>query len=187
MTAPCLDCTKIVAEHGDFLFHLAFRKLRDKHLAEDIVQETFLAAIKNQASYNGEGSIKGWLASILSNKVIDYVRKAVRETPLPEDTDQLSNIFTRFGTWSSWFFQRWNIPPDQGVEHQQLGCALMKCIDKLPTKLRLIFLARHQDDLDSGEICEKLEISQASLDTSMFRARLLLRQCLNNNWFKEGR
>ena len=67
-------------EHGDFLFRFALIRLRDPQKAEDAVQETFLAALKGGQNFAGRSGEKRWLAGIWKNKIIDYFRKASRET-----------------------------------------------------------------------------------------------------------
>ena len=66
-------------EHGDYLYRFALTRLRDQHLAEDAVQETLLAAIKNSAGFTGKSVARTWLTGILKHKIIDIMRRAQRE------------------------------------------------------------------------------------------------------------
>jgi RNA polymerase sigma-70 factor (ECF subfamily) len=186
MNSPCFDSDELVKEHGDFLFRFAMRKVGDRFIAEDMVQDTLISAIRSQASFKGDSNIRTWLVSILKNRIIDHIRKNSRETPLPENEDDLGGIFTTFGTWSNWVFQRWS-SPEADIDNSRMLVALERCISKLPTKMRAIFLCRHAKDSDSHEICAELQISQSVLDTNMFRARLLLRSCLDKNWFNKDK
>ena len=79
-----IDPTVWVDEHGDYLFRYALMRLRDETLAEDLVQETLLAAIQSLASYGGKSTERTWLTSILKHKLVDFYRKSSRETPLDE-------------------------------------------------------------------------------------------------------
>ncbi|MHC4945232.1 MAG: RNA polymerase sigma factor, partial [Planctomycetota bacterium] len=74
-----------VDEHGDALYRFAITRLKDPEAAEEIVQETFLAALKAKDSFKGRSSERTWLIGILKNKVIDHFRKMSRERPV---TDQ---------------------------------------------------------------------------------------------------
>ena len=74
------DPGRWVEEYGDYLFRYALMRLRDPSRAEDMVQETFLAALKGGRSFAGRSAEKTWLVGILKNKIADYFRKASRET-----------------------------------------------------------------------------------------------------------
>src|SRR5262245_47586465 len=74
------DPERWVEEHGDYLFKYALSRLRDPAKAEDMVQETFLAALKGGKNFQGRSSEKSWLVGILKNKICDSYRKASRET-----------------------------------------------------------------------------------------------------------
>jgi RNA polymerase sigma-70 factor (ECF subfamily) len=74
------DPEQWVELHGDYLFKYALARLRDPARAEDMVQETFLAALKGGKSFAGRSAEKSWLVGILKNKICDHYRKASRET-----------------------------------------------------------------------------------------------------------
>ena len=65
-----------LSDHGDYLYRFALARLRDSHLAQDVVQETFLAAIKSP-SFAGQSSARTWLTGILKHKIIDLMRKKI--------------------------------------------------------------------------------------------------------------
>src|ERR1700678_245256 len=70
--------TRWVDDHGDYLFNFALGQLRDPNLAEDLVQETFLAALKSQNNFSGRSSERTWLVGILRHKIYDHLRMARR-------------------------------------------------------------------------------------------------------------
>src|ERR1043166_5225135 len=78
--AALSDPERWVDEHGDYLFKYALSRLRDPARAEDMVQETFLAALKGGKNFQGRSAEKSWLVGILKNKICDSYRKASRET-----------------------------------------------------------------------------------------------------------
>src|SRR6516165_7142061 len=78
-TVKLSDPERWVEEHGDYLFKYALSRLRDTARAEDLVQETFLAALKGAREFQGRSSEKSWLVGILKNKIYDCYRKAGRE------------------------------------------------------------------------------------------------------------
>ena len=77
-----------LAEHGDYLYRFALVRLRDPYKAEDAVQETLLAAMLNP-SYVGKSAPRTWLVGILKHKIIDLMRRQVREQPLGDMAEDL--------------------------------------------------------------------------------------------------
>src|ERR687896_2486187 len=73
-----------VDQHGDYLFKYASFRLRDSAAAEDVVQETFLAALKAYEKFEGRGSERTWLVGILKHKITDHFRRLAREAPIGE-------------------------------------------------------------------------------------------------------
>src|SRR5215469_17851973 len=71
-------------EYGDALFSFAMLRVRDRSTAQDIVQETFLAALKARQSFAGRSTERSWLFGILRNKLVDYYRLQSREFALLE-------------------------------------------------------------------------------------------------------
>ena len=80
------DPERWVEEHGDYLFKYALVRMRDAARAEDLVQETFLAALKGGKQFAGRSAEKTWLIGIMKNKIADYFRKASRETSFSDLT-----------------------------------------------------------------------------------------------------
>jgi RNA polymerase sigma-70 factor (ECF subfamily) len=92
-----------VDQYGDYLFRYAMLRLRDRSTAEDLVQETFLAALKDRGSFSGNSSESTWLVGILKHKIADHFRHQAREVPL-EDTDLREqpdpSLFDGSGRWA---------------------------------------------------------------------------------------
>ena len=84
-----LDPDSWVDEHGDALFRYALFRIHDAQVAEDLVQETFLAAIRGKDKFAGRSSVKTWLFGILKHKIIDHIRKISRERP-EEDIEAIA-------------------------------------------------------------------------------------------------
>ncbi len=61
-------------KHGDYLFRYALIRVSQRDIAEDLVQETFLAALKSYATFDGNSSIRTWLTGILRHKIMDHFR-----------------------------------------------------------------------------------------------------------------
>ena len=73
------DPTQWVDLHGNYLYHFALGRLRNPELAENAVQETFLAALEGKEKFSGRSSERTWLSGILKHKIVDHFRKKYRE------------------------------------------------------------------------------------------------------------
>jgi RNA polymerase sigma-70 factor (ECF subfamily) len=169
-------------EHGDFLYRFALARLRDPHQAEDVVQETFLAAIKS--NFSGDSAPRTWLTGILKHKIIDVMRKSVREVAASDlVTDEDANIDEFFDEKGHWIDkpQAWDIPED-ALEQKQFLSILQTCMDKLPAKSAQLFMMRDVHETDNEEICKELSISTTNAWVMLYRARMGLRKCLEINW-----
>ena len=191
-TTP-IDATAWVDDHGDFLYRYAVVRLRDDSIAEDVVQETLLAAIQSITSYSGKATERTWLTSILKHKIIDHFRKSVREVPIDEsDTDMsgFDKFFERDDEWTGHWSNDlqpydWNMSPEAALQENEFFKVLQNCMSKLPARVAGVFALREMDGLDSSEICEALCLTASNFWVMMHRARMSLRRCMESNWFKK--
>ncbi len=195
-TAPRLsDPERWVEEHGDYLFKFALVRLRDQTRAEDMVQETFLAALKGGQSYAGRSAEKSWLVGILKHKILDYYRKAARETSFTDlefYSDEESDRFIPDGLFKDgWIHDagrelgpmEWSSDPGASLDSQAFWKTFHDCSSKLPRNISAVFTLREVDGVESKEICKLLNISENNLWVMLHRARMALRHCLETNWF----
>jgi RNA polymerase sigma-70 factor (ECF subfamily) len=182
-----------VDDHGDFLFGFALSRVRDRSLAEDLVQETLLAAIQSRNSFEARASERTWLCGILKHKIIDYFRKSSREVGLsPEEADMTSYDYLfqsegpAKGHWTAESKPTvWQTDPEKVLEHSEFRGILSHCLGELPTRIANVFVLREMDGYDATEVCGFLNISPSNLWVMMHRARLHLRRCIDVNWFKK--
>ncbi len=172
--------------YGDALYRHAYFRLRDEMLAEELVQETFLAALKSRQRFAGKSSEKTWLIGILKHKIVDHLRKVIREQPQNEVFQELDDIHLEsFDGKGHWKFDvsRWN-DPDAALEQQRFWTTLEACVARLPGRMATLFILREIDGLDSDTICKELKLSSTNnLWTMLSRMRMRLRQCLEQQWF----
>ena len=179
-----------VEAHGDYLFKYALTRLRDPAKAEDMVQETFLAALKNFKSFQGRSSEKSWLVGILKNKIFDYYRKANRETSFTDlefYSGEEGDRFVADGPFKDgWIHElgprEW-ANPGASLDNDIFWKTYRDCSDKLPKNISAVFNLREVDGLESKAICQMLNISESNLWVMLHRARMALRRCLEVNWF----
>ena len=171
---------RIQAEHA-YLLRFARARLRDHHSAEDLAQETLLAALKGAPRFEQRSSLRTWLTGILKHKIIDLQRRGGRELNISAllddsefpDVDSLVDDDSR-GTWPA---AEWGDPVDQLERKQFLRC-LHACLEKLPPNQQRAFVLREMLDRDSDEICRMLGVTTGNLWVMLHRARAALRQSL---------
>lgn len=180
-----------VDEHGDYLYSYALLRLRDRELAEEIVQETFLAALKACHNFAGQSSERTWLVGILKHKIIDHFRRASRERLVAnfEVSSSDDELFRKSGEWAGHWTQEgapkeWANDPSQVVEQKEFGEIFNRCLGQLPPRLAEAFTLREIKGFSSEEICEILAISANNLWVMLHRARALLRRSLEVNWLE---
>ncbi|MBI4557093.1 MAG: sigma-70 family RNA polymerase sigma factor [Candidatus Hydrogenedentes bacterium] len=185
-TSPVVDPGEWVDAHGDVLYRYALARVQRPDVAEDLVQETFLAALKCKDRFQGRSSERTWLTGILRHKILDYYRSRSRGLP---ETDQVSHE-----DWLGDFFDEngsWNKPPDPHaihpeslVERKEFWEVFDSCLDELPVRARDAFVRRVVEDEDIDMICKTLEVTATNLYVILFRARTQMRHCLTLKWFQ---
>lgn len=180
-----------VDEHGDFLFRFALLRVNSRELAEDLVQETFLSALKSYKNFNRRSSLRTWLVSILKNRIIDHYRKTSAHTTLTESdlksADENADFDER-GRWREGHGpDEWDLQPDRHVQQNEFMAILRACLKLVPALAANVFSLREIDGMDSKQICKDLNISQSNLWVLLHRARKSLRNCLERNWFAGGK
>jgi RNA polymerase sigma-70 factor (TIGR02943 family) len=179
-------------QHGDCLYRFALFRLHDSSVAEDVVQETLLAALQAYHSFAARGSERTWLVGILKHKITDHYRRVGRETlvsQFEEESLEHNEFFRQEGEWVGHWEQdraplEWKATPEDLVEQGEFFEVLSRCLSPLPERIRAAFTLREVDGVKSEEICDVLGVSANNLWVMLHRARLHLRRCLELNWFK---
>jgi len=171
-----------VDRYGDQLYRYALIRLRDPSLAEEVVQDTFLSALKAIDQFQGRGDFGAWLMGICKRRVIDVLRARSRTTHIEADedsTDPAERLFDRTGKWRVDPGQ-WLTTPDREVERAEFWRMLDKCLQKLPPRHAALFTLRELDGLSTEELCNEFGITRSNLWVILHRARLALADCLRN-------
>ncbi len=166
--------------YGDILYRFALLRVKDSSAAEDIVQETFLAALGAYKNFEGHSTLRTWLIAILKNKSVDHIRKKVKEQG-SDKMEYLANVvdenFDRQGEWPLRCC-KWYDTPMKLYAHKELMDTLCKCLSKLPSRLSEVFIMREIDGHNTKEICEALNITSTNCWVMLHRARRRLRACI---------
>ncbi len=181
-----MDPEKWLDEHGDCLYGFALLRVRKPEVAEDVVQETLLAAMRSKDRFEGKSSVRSWLVGILKYKIIDYFRKLARETSFTDlkslDDEQSGKFEDNY-----WIHKlgpmKWRADGETAMDRHEFWTTIQSCLSKLPPRIADVFMLREMDDQSTDEICAALTISQSNLWVMLHRARMALRECLEINWF----
>lgn len=158
---PCLEI--LIARHKKRVFSYIMMVVRDRHLAEDIFQDTFIKVIQTlkRGSYNDEGKFLPWVLRIAHNLVIDHFRR-VKRMPLVdagEDFDIFSVLTLRQGN------------AEDKIVKKQIRTDIRKAIEKLPSEQREVLIMRHYMDMSFKEIADT---TNCSINTALGRMRYAL-------------
>jgi RNA polymerase sigma-70 factor (ECF subfamily) len=179
-----------VKTYADYLYSLALIKVGNKETAEDLVQETFLSAYKAKDTFKNESSEKTWLTAILKNKIIDHYRK---KDVLKDVSGYISDTNEGFDEHffdaqnGHWLVESeplaWKELADAKVNSNEFNKIIQYCIQKMPTKLVPVFVAKFLDEAESDFICKEFNITSSNYWVIIHRAKVLIRSCLEKNWF----
>lgn len=178
------DLENWVNEYTPDLYKWAYYRTSSSETAKDLVQETFLAASERIESFKGDSSPKTWLFSILNHKIIDYYRKNVNK-PIAIENFTMSSYFDDDGNW-----QQEKRPKDWGddeshlLDNDDFQKVLQKCLDALPKQWSLCVKLKYLTEKSGEDICQELGIAPTNYWQIVHRAKLQLRNCVENNWFK---
>ncbi|APW58480.1 sigma-70 family RNA polymerase sigma factor [Pasteurella multocida] len=161
------------------MLKFATLQLKDPILAEDVVQEAFVSALKNIESFKRQSALKTWIFAILKNKIIDYLRvnhRFVVESELITDEDE--NSFFDGGRWRKEYAPSRLQENENTVYSEQFWGLFEVCLTRLPALQAKVFMMREYLELTSEDICSTEQITTSNLHVLLYRARLQLQHCL---------
>lgn len=173
-----------VEKYGDYFLYFTLSKVSDREVAKDIVSETFLAGLKSKANFEGRSTEKTWLISILNRKIIDHYRKinstkGKAEVKIDYANEDLDGSWLEEQVSSSS-----STSADFSLENEELGKAILSCLEQINPKHAEIFKMKTMQDYDNEVICNEMKINSSNLWVIIHRARTALANCLDNSWFK---
>ena len=177
-----------LAEQRVYLMRIARMELRDEHAAEDCVSDVLTQAYERRAACRGDSSLRTWLTSILKNRIIDLLRKQWREQPIEEapfGEHEFDNLFDETGHYA----EMPSAVRDPSDLCQQDGflAAVQRCVDKLPKRIGQVFVLREVFGSDTKELCKDLGLTSSNVWVQLYRARMMLRTCLEKSGFGNAR
>ncbi len=158
-------------------------RAHDRNTAEELVQETFLAALQTKERFEGRSQVRTWLVSILRHKLADHFRRTSRTVSLDAEVDGADRWFDAKGNWlrppKDWAIER--LSP---AEIDEFWKVVRRCIDALPAKQGEAFVLRVMDDVEVEQLCKVLHATPTNIWVMLHRARTRMRGCMEANWFE---
>ncbi len=179
-----LTPNKWVDRYADYLYNYTVIRVSNTELAQDLVQETFLAGLKSADNFKGASSERTWLISILKRKIIDHYRKINSAKGQAEVRMSYSRDGENEGDWlEERVSDPFDITAEDKMQNDELGLVIQDCISKLPDKQAAVFNMKTIQGMETEDICNVLQITPSNLWVIIHRARTMLISCLRDNWF----
>jgi RNA polymerase sigma-70 factor (TIGR02943 family) len=187
-----LNVENWVSLYSDYLYNYATYRVNNTEEARDLVQDTFLSALKAKDSFRHESNEKTWLVSVLKNKIIDYYRKKSTQSMQESlDKHQIAGGYNDYFNEDGNHAGHWSDAAEpktgynaayQQLENKEFYDILNRCLGVLPQKWAAIFRLKNMEDVETDDICKELNITPSNYWVMMHRAKLQLRQCMETNW-----
>ena len=174
---------ELVNQHHSALIRMAMGYVADREVAEEVVQDTWMAMIESLDRFEGRSSLRTWICGILIHKAKDRGVREKRHTTFSafesddDDNDEAvdPSRFQQSGEWAGhWAFppQPWDDQtPEKLLASQQAVNAMNKAIEALPVTLKEVLILRDVEGVEAKEVCEILSITENNLYVRLHRAR----------------
>lgn len=161
---------RLVVQHQELVFNVAYRIMGDPAVAEDVAQETFITAYQSLKSFRG-GSFKSWLIRVATNRCYDELRRRKRrpQTSLDEIMDENESFA---------FLRSPNEGPEAHRQRVELALVIEHCLKGLPDDQRIVTVLGDVEGYDYQEIANITRVSLGTVKSRLSRARAKLRDCL---------
>jgi RNA polymerase sigma-70 factor, ECF subfamily len=181
---------ELVTQHHSALIRMAMGYVADREVAEEVVQDTWMAVIEGLSRFEGRSSLRTWIFGIMIHKAKDRGVREKRHTTFSafegfDDENEESIDPSRFhqsGEWAGhWAFppQPWDEQtPEKLLASKQAITAMNKAIESLPTTLKDVLILRDVEGVEAKEVCDILKITETNLYVRLHRARERVRQAV---------
>ena len=182
MTFDTPDRAQQLEQHRTYLMRFARSKLNDSHTAEDVVQDTMLAALAGNSPFLGNAALRTWLTAILNHKIVDiYRRNATQQTVAACTQADDDSAPASVETWRP--AEQSPAPADRDdpcetVERRQLAARLHTAIGGLPPRQRDAFVLVHMHGYRCEQAARMVGVTDSNLWVILHRARKMLQSQL---------
>ena len=179
----------VTQQHGT-LIRLAMGYVANRDVAEEVVQDTWMAVIQSLNRFEGRSSLRTWICGILIHKAKDRGVREKRHTTFSDfefyDDDHDEAVdpsrFKQSGEWAGhWAFppQPWDDrTPETLLESKQAVDCMQQAIDALPVILKEVLILRDAEGVQTQDVCKRLNISETNLYVRLHRARERVREAV---------
>lgn len=148
--------TALIDEHAESIYRMALSIVKDRALAEDVVQETLIKAWTNLDSFRGEGSARSWILSIAHNTAISTLRRIREESTAPDNLPDQPALTSDV---------------EQSVEQREHLDDLWQAVGRLDDLSRAILILRDVEGLSYQAIADSVGVAVPTVKTRLLRAR----------------
>ena len=172
----------LVQRYQEQMLRLAAGFVPSRAVAEEVVQDTWLAVLRGLDAFEGRSSLKTWLFSILVNQARTTGSKEQRSVPVPDPEPAVDPArFDASGAWAD-PPERWIEAAEDRLEAGKLAGRIRVLIDELPARQREVVLLRDVEELTSDEVCSVLAISDGNQRVLLHRGRSRLRELFDDEF-----
>ncbi len=172
--------TTLVEQYHSSMLGLALSFVASRAVAEEVVQDTWLAVLRGLDRFEGRSSLRTWLFTILVNRARTTGVREARSVPVADAGPAVDAA--RFGPSGAWAVppEHWIEEAENRVDAVKLAVLLRDGLTLLPARQREVVLLRDVEGLSSAEVCEVLSVSEANQRVLLHRGRSRLRQLLES-------
>ncbi|MEO8687815.1 MAG: sigma-70 family RNA polymerase sigma factor [Solirubrobacteraceae bacterium] len=179
---------ELVRQHQALMLRVAWRYVRNRTVAEEVVQETWLAVLSGLGGFEGRASVKTWIFRILVNRAITRAQREGRAVPFSslggDRADEPAVDPDRFRPADDRYAGGWKRVPEPLPEERLLARETLGLIEAaiagLPERQSLVIMMRDVEGWSSEQVCQALSISEANQRVLLHRARSKVRSCLES-------
>ncbi len=168
---------ELILLYQNMIFNLALRILGDEGSADDITQNTFLAAYRSLARFRN-GSFRNWLYRIATNACYDELRRRKRQPVQPLSDEGEGEVEASLATYYD--FPSKSSSPEYEVERQELDQAIQQALNRLDVDKRGVVVMVDLQNLHYWEVSQILRLPIGTVKSRLARARLQLSHLLKN-------
>jgi RNA polymerase sigma-70 factor (ECF subfamily) len=177
---------ELIRRHGPSMIRVAKAYVRDRAVAEEIVQETWIRVLRGLEGFQGRASLRTWIFTVLTNCARERLAREGRTVPMSEleQEEEPAVEPSRFfpphhprwaGMWAT-SVRRWDEIPERHLLSQETFDVVRSAADRLPPTQAAVLTLRDIEGCDADEVCRLLEITDANQRVLLHRARSRVRR-----------
>ncbi|MEN6571537.1 MAG: sigma-70 family RNA polymerase sigma factor [Anaerolineaceae bacterium] len=169
------ELARFVETYSPRIYRLGMRILNNEQDAEDVLQETFIKAIRALPTFEGRSSLSTWLYRIATNEALMLLRKHSPEMvsiDAPAEEEEEEQEALQIVDWTN--------QPESELSVREIRQQINSAVAKLPLGQREVFALREVEGMSVKETADILNVSESVVKTRLLRARMHLRQVLND-------